>query len=94
MLTRWGEALDKENVLQEYPRPQMKRDSFLNLNGLWNYAISSQAVAPSEGGGEILVPFSPESVLSGVSRTLLEFFCRNLIIICNTLSAHQQESID
>jgi len=71
MLTPWGETLDRENVLQEYPRPQLRRDSFLNLNGLWNYAISAELAAPAEGGGEILVPFSPESVLSGVSKILM-----------------------
>ena len=41
MLTRWGETLDKQQVLQEYPRPQLVRESFYNLNGLWDYAITA-----------------------------------------------------
>ena len=36
MLTPWGETLDRERVLQEYPRPQLRRDSYLNLNGEWD----------------------------------------------------------
>ena len=71
MLTPWGEALDKEHVLQEYPRPQLRRDSYLNLNGLWAYAFTPTADAPLRFEGEILVPFSPESELSGLQRTLL-----------------------
>ena len=37
--TPWGQNLDKENILQEYPRPQFKRDSYMNLNGKWKYAL-------------------------------------------------------
>lgn len=70
MLTIWGEKLDKNNVLQEYPRPQLKRDSYLNLNGEWDYAISDSPDFPREFEGRILVPFSPESELSGVCRSL------------------------
>ena len=47
ILTRWGRALDADNVLPEYPRPQLVRDSFINLNGRWNYAITDTAAAPS-----------------------------------------------
>ncbi|MBE6914729.1 MAG: glycoside hydrolase family 2, partial [Ruminococcaceae bacterium] len=68
MLTPWGEQLDRERVLQEYPRPQLRRDSYLNLNGLWHYAITPDAEQPAQWDGEILVPFSPESELSGAQR--------------------------
>lgn len=68
MLTVWGQALDREAVLGEYPRPQMERDSYINLNGPWQYAITSSDSVPENWDGEILVPFSPESVLSGVER--------------------------
>ena len=44
-----------------YPRPQMRRDSWLNLNGLWDFCVDSEGYT-----GEILVPFCPESRLSGV----------------------------
>ncbi len=59
------------DVLPEYPRPQLVRDSYLNLNGRWEYAITSAyAASPEEYDGEILVPYSPEAELSGVGRTL------------------------
>ena len=71
MKTIWGETLDPNAVLQEYPRPQMVRGRYRNLNGLWDYAITDAAAPPERWDGEILVPFSPEAPLSGVGRTLL-----------------------
>ena len=68
MITKWGKRLDRDNVLMEYPRPQLRRNSYINLNGLWNYAIVRDKGVPDEPDGEILVPFSPESELSGVQR--------------------------
>lgn len=103
LYTRWGKALDKEHVLEEYPRPLMQRDSYICLNGTWEYAITKNARRPAgfgdgkgmsgmegtggapgtgEGGGafgmgenvlaagRICVPFSPETLLSGVNRQL------------------------
>ncbi len=70
LTTVFGENLDKTKVLQEYPRPQMVRDSYINLNGIWNYAITASDTVPSDFSGSILVPFSPEALLSGVSRQL------------------------
>ena len=53
----------------EYPRPQLSRDEWLNLNGLWEYSIQDRTrPAPSTWAGVILVPFCPESALSGVSN--------------------------
>ncbi len=73
LYTTWGEKVDPENLLKEYPRPQFVRDSYINLNGYWEYAFvpedSSDSV-PSEMEGLILVPFSPESILSGVEKRL------------------------
>ena len=71
LTTIWGEQLDPENLLPEYPRPQLKRESFFNLNGFWDYAITESETAPLAYEGKILVPFSPESTLSGVERQLL-----------------------
>ena len=68
--TVWGEALREEQVLREYPRPQMVRESYVNLNGCWDYAITAAETAPEGWDGKILVPFSPEAPLSGVRRTL------------------------
>lgn len=70
MYTRWGRKLDKNYTLQEYPRPLLKRDSYINLNGYWDYAITKKFRKPEKYDGRILVPFSPESVLSGAERQL------------------------
>ena len=70
LITTWGEALDREHPLQEYPRPQLRRESYLNLNGPWEYAFTRENMEPEEYDGEIIVPFAPESELSGVGRTL------------------------
>ncbi|MER2137236.1 MAG: sugar-binding domain-containing protein, partial [Arthrobacter sp.] len=72
LLTPWGEALDPDNVLPEYPRPQLVRGNWRNLNGFWDYAItsSSRTGTPPSWDGRILVPFSPEAPLSGVERQL------------------------
>ncbi|MBO5860074.1 MAG: beta-galactosidase, partial [Alistipes sp.] len=69
--TEWGENLDPNNVLPEYPRPIMEREKWQNLNGLWNYAIRPKDEAkPAEMDGDILVPFAVESSLSGVMKPL------------------------
>ncbi len=78
LYTPWGEKIreeDIENVWQEYPRPGMVRDNYTMLNGKWKYAIfpAVSALAPGQpipADGQILVPFSPESLLSGVQRQL------------------------
>ncbi len=72
MLTKWGSALDATAILPEYPRPQFQRKNFTILNGAWEYAITgvSAQLPPERFDGVILVPFSPESELSGVKRTL------------------------
>lgn len=70
LYTQWGEQLDREQVLQEYPRPALVRNSYINLNGLWQYKFSTDSEIPSSYDGEILVPFSPEAALSGVNRQL------------------------
>lgn len=70
--TRWTEQVkaNPEQVLQEYPRPAMKRESYLNLNGYWDYVIMGTKKIPDRFDGKILVPFSPEAPLSGVERQL------------------------
>jgi len=71
LYTPWGETLDKNNVWQEYPRPQMQREHYHMLHGEWDYAIVPQAEDYTfESQGKILVPFSPETLLSGVERQL------------------------
>ena len=56
--------------LQEYPRPQFRRDSYLSLNGTWEYAFAPSPDTPARWDGQILVPYSPESAYSGVGRQL------------------------
>lgn len=67
--TRWAADVSPENARPEYPRPQMARRHWLNLNGLWDYAVTSAgAEAMPAAEGKILVPFCVESSLSGVGR--------------------------
>ena len=70
LYTDWGKNIDTDNVLSEYPRPLLKRDSYINLNGIWQYAFTSVNKKPNKFDGDILVPFSPEAPLSGVNRQL------------------------
>ena len=81
LYTSWGEKLKEEMkvgkedlaVLTEYPRPSMMRDSYENLNGWWDYAITKQLDGekiPDIYNGKILVPYSPEAALSGVEHQL------------------------
>ena len=64
--TRWGEKIDRANVLPEYPRPQMVRKDWQNLNGEWTYAVTHRyGGRPSAFPDKILVPFPVESQLSG-----------------------------
>ena len=69
LLTKQGEIF-QENAWDIYPRPQMKRDSFINLNGEWNYAILDQFKKFNGYQGKITVPFSPECILSGVEKNV------------------------
>jgi beta-galactosidase/beta-glucuronidase len=70
IMTRWAAEVSPEEVWPEYPRPQMRRPVWLNLNGLWEYAITPKPKAEPEFEGQILVPFAVESALSGVKRPL------------------------
>ncbi len=68
LLTRWGKSLNKDLPLNDYPRPQLKRESFINLNGQWNYAVLDEYKKFNGYQGKITVPFSPECILSGVEK--------------------------
>ena len=71
MRSVWTDKVDKNCPLPEYPRPQMVRDSFLNLNGIFDYAIVPKETEwVTDFDGEILVPFAVESLLSGVEKPL------------------------
>ena len=67
--TEWSEQVNPDRVLPEYPRPQLQREEWHNLNGLWQYAITDKGLPqPTQWQGEILVPFAIESSLSGVGK--------------------------
>jgi len=71
IMTRWAAQVNPTNALPEYPRPQLVRPDWRNLNGLWDYAIRPNAATPpNDFDGELLVPFPVESALSGVMRPL------------------------
>lgn len=71
--TKWAAHVSPSNALPEYPRPQMVRKDWLNLNGLWDYTITpAESARPTTFGEKILVPFPIESALSGVMKTVGE----------------------
>ena len=72
--TRWASSVSPDNCHTEYPRPQMVRPQWQNLNGLWDYAISPEDAdsMPENADGQILVPFCVESSLSGVCKRISE----------------------
>lgn len=71
MKTRWTDSVDRNNPLPEYPRPQMERENWLSMNGVYNYAIVDSSVDWVENfDGEIVVPFAVECMLSGVQKEL------------------------
>lgn len=71
IVSKWAKEVTPENAHKEYPRPHLVRENWMNLNGLWDYAIlDSRQDMPSEFEGEILVPFPVESALSGVKKRI------------------------
>ncbi len=69
LMTKWGKQVTPANAWKEYPRPQLVRKEWQNLNGLWGYAITKKdAPKPAQWDGQILVPFCIESALSGVGK--------------------------
>src|SRR3954466_12165226 len=71
LVTKWGKKVTPENAWREYPRPQLVRKDWQNLNGLWDYAITAKdAGKPEKWDGQILVPYPVESALSGVGKSV------------------------
>ncbi len=68
--TKWAASVASTTPLPGYPRPQLKREAWLNLNGSWQYSIYPKSQQPGNYAGNILVPFAVESALSGVQKTV------------------------
>src|SRR5215204_6397219 len=69
LATKWSKDVSPDKSHPEYPRPQMVRKDWLNLNGLWDYAVRpAKEGKPEKWDGQILVPFPIESSLSGVMK--------------------------
>ena len=68
LVSKWSKDVNPENPWPEYPRPQMERDTWLSLNGLWDYTILSDSKEVMIEKGQILVPYPIESALSGVGK--------------------------
>jgi hypothetical protein len=90
LLTRWAKDISPTNVLPEYPRPQMVRDEWRNLNGLWQFAIAGESEPPPVGKDlpeQILVPFPIESALSGVMKRAERLWYRRTFNVDDWLGA-------
>ncbi|MCM4077482.1 LamG-like jellyroll fold domain-containing protein [Paractinoplanes hotanensis] len=84
LTTPWGDRVDKRHPLPEYPRPQLVRKDWLNLNGPWEFAgaeADEQPVFGKKLAEKITVPFPVESQLSGIERREDHMFYRKLVTV-------------
>jgi len=84
MMTDWAQLVDTNAPLPEYPRPQMVRADWLNLNGLWQFQAGATNQSPPTGqtlAEEILVPFPMESALSGIAQYHVHSWYRRLFTV-------------
>ena len=72
IVSEWASKVDPLKPWPEYPRPDMVRNQWLNLNGLWDYAVTAKGTKPENWEGKILVPFPLESALSGVKHRITD----------------------
>ncbi|MCA2217788.1 LamG-like jellyroll fold domain-containing protein [Jidongwangia harbinensis] len=82
--TPWTDEVGPDNALPEYPRPQLTRDAWQNLNGVWEFARADVNQAPPVGrtlGERVLVPYPIESALSGIQRHEDRMFYRRTFTV-------------
>jgi hypothetical protein len=72
ILTKWASEVDPLKPWLQYPRPDMIRNAWINLNGLWDYSVTQKGKKPEKWDGSILVPYPVESALSGVRKKISE----------------------
>jgi hypothetical protein len=72
ILTKWASEVDPLKPWLQYPRPDMVRNAWINLNGLWDYSVTQKGKKPEKWDGSILVPYPVESALSGVRKKISE----------------------
>ena len=72
IFTKWSSDVDPLKPWLQYPRPDLVRNNWINLNGLWDYTITSGETKPEKWDGKILVPFPVESAISGVKKRISE----------------------
>ena len=72
ILTKWASEVDPLKPWLQYPRPDMVRNAWINLNGLWDYSVTQKGKKPEKWDGSILVPYPVESALSGVKKKISE----------------------
>lgn len=84
ILTKWASDVDPLKPWMQYPRPDMARKLWINLNGLWEYAITPKDTKPEKWNGSILVPYPVESAISGVKKRVSDnenlWYKRNFIV--------------
>ncbi|GIM89951.1 LamG-like jellyroll fold domain-containing protein [Paractinoplanes toevensis] len=84
LTTPWGDRVDRKHPLPEYPRPQLVREDWLNLNGPWEFAGAEAGQQPAFGtklAETITVPYPVESQLSGIERREDHMFYRKLVTV-------------
>ena len=92
--TRWTKKVSPENVHPEYPRPQMVREQWMNLNGLWDFDLTDlESAGPGPFARRILVPFPVESALSGIGERVgagrsIWYRRNSLLTNCPSASPH------
>ncbi len=92
LMTPWGESIQPENVWQEYPRPQLVRGTWMNLNGVWDFYLRKNTTQPvyirntSTFREKILVPFGVESALSGIMATDYQQVAKSLMMYRRTFT--------